>query len=286
MNPPVKTVLEVVQSTTAYFSKHGVESPRLNSEHLVAHVLGKKKRLDLYMEFDRPLFEKDLAPLRDLLRQRAQGVPLQHLLGTVEFHGRVFNCDKRALVPRPETEQLMEFVLAEPAAKATPPKCLDVGTGSGVIALTLAGELPAAEVDAVDVSEEALSLARENAAKLDLASRVRFYKSDLLEDVSNTYDLIVANLPYIATSEITGLSREVLFDPKLALDGGTIGTEIVSRLIIVAKNHLRPGGLLALEIGHDQSDALQAELARENYKDIRCKSDYQGIPRFLFATYG
>ena len=279
----MKTVLEVLRATTDYFARHGVESPRLNAEHLFAHVLGRK-RIELYMEFDRPLGERELAPLRELVRRRGEGEPLQHLLGTVEFHGRLFAVDARALIPRPETELLMELTLKEPL----PPnaRILDVGTGSGVIALTLAAERPDAVVTAVDVSSDALALARENAARLGLSERVKFFQSDLLSAVEGTFDLIVANLPYIPAGEIAGLSREVQRDPRLALDGGPVGTELIVRLLNEAKNHLNPGGRLALEIGHDQAAALAEEMKRQNYRDIRPVADYQNVLRFLFATYG
>lgn len=279
----MKTVLEVLRATTEYFARHGVESPRLNAEHLIAHVLGKK-RIELYMEFDRPLGEKELAPLRELIRRRAAGEPLQHLLGTVEFHGRIFAVDARALIPRPETELLMELTLKEPIAE---PACiLDVGTGSGVIALTLAAERPTAQVTAVDVSPDALALARENAARLGLSERVRFLQSDLFSALEGeTFDLIVANLPYIPAGEIASLSREVQRDPVLALDGGPVGTELIARLLAEARAYLKPGGRIVLEIGHDQSAALAAELERQNYRDIRPVADYQGILRFLFATF-
>jgi release factor glutamine methyltransferase len=282
----MQTVLSVIQASTLYFQKNGVESPRLNIEHLLAHVLGKK-RMELYLEFDRPLGDHELEPLRALVRRRAGGEPLQHLLGTAEFHGRTFACDKRALIPRPETEQLCELVLADlpsPTSDLRNIRVLDVGTGSGVIALTLAAAWPEARVEAVDVSADALALARENAARLGLAERVVFTQSDLLESVTGEFDLIVANLPYIATAEIAQLAREVRHDPLPALDGGPRGLEIFERFIPQAARHLR--GRLALEIGHDQTAALTELLGTHNFQDIRAVSDYQGRNRFLFANYG
>lgn len=279
----MKSVLEVIQATTAYFTKHDVESPRLNIELLLAHVLGKR-RMDLYLEFDRPLSDKELEPLRDLVRRRAAGEPLQHLLGTVEFLGRTFISDKRALIPRPETEQLCEMLLTEYKAAPFTGRVLDVGTGTGIIALSLAASWPEAQVEAVDLSEDALSLARENAQKLGLAERVKIYRSDLLAATEGQFQLIVANLPYIAASEIPGLSREVQHDPHSALDGGSVGTEIIFRLIAEAKEHLC--GQLALEIGHDQSEAVCQELAHHNYQDIKPTADYQGRNRYVFAKYG
>lgn len=275
----MKSVLEVIQSTTTYFTKHQVDSPRLNIEHLLAHVLGKK-RMDLYLEFDRPLSDKELEPLRDLVRRRAQGEPLQHLLGTAEFHGRTFVCDRRALIPRQETEQLVEIILE----KGPVPRALDVGTGSGVIALTLAASWPEAQVEAVDLAEPALALAQENAAKLGLTERVRIFRSDLLEATEGKYQLIVANLPYIAPAEIETLSREVKFDPLSALDGGELGLVLIERLIAQIPGRLE--GRLALEIGHDQGPALEKLLAAHNFQDIRVANDYQGRNRFVFATYG
>jgi release factor glutamine methyltransferase len=276
----MKTVLEVIQATTAFFQKNGIESPRLNIEHLLAHALGKK-RMDLYMEFDRPLTDIELEPLRSLVRRRAQGEPLQHLLGTAEFYGRVFAIDKRALIPRSETEQLVEKVLEISREWKS---ILELGVGSGAIALTLAAELPSSEVQAVDISTDALQLARTNAERLGLAERVRFLQSDLLANVTGEFDLIVANLPYIAPEVLPTLAREVQHDPMLALDGGAGGMEIILRLIADAPKHLR--GQLALEIGHDQLEPLSAELHRHKYQDIRGATDYLGRNRFLFAKYG
>src|SRR5688572_14060369 len=277
------TVLEVLQATAAYFNKRDIESPRLNAEHLLAHIL-KRKRIELYLEFERILTEEELSPLRDLVKRRGQGEPLQHLLGTVEFCGNVFLCDKRALVPRPETEQLVELLKSE--IRNPKSKILDVGTGSGVIALSLAAQFPEATVTATDVSTPALELARENAERLTLSNRIEFSESDLLLYVTDVYDLIVANLPYIASADRAALSREVRHDPEVALFGGERGTEMVRKLIETAHSHLAPGGLLALEVGLGQAEELVALMAKKNYHDIEQIRDYSDVTRFLFGRYG
>ncbi len=279
------TVLEVLQSTTVYFRKRNIDSPRLNAEHLLAHVMGRK-RIDLYLEFERRLPESELAPLRELVKRRGAGEPLQHLLGTVEFCGRIFRCDKRALVPRPETEQLVELLISRFKSEIASSRLVDVGTGSGVIALTLAAEFPTAEIVGVDISEDALLLARENAERLNLADRVRFLRSNLFENVQPNFDLIVANLPYVSTEDRQKLSLEVLHDPEAALFAGPRGDELVRQLIAQAASWFRPGGILAMEIGIGQSESLVAALAEKNYRDIFPEKDYSGVIRFLFARYG
>src|SRR6266699_5754862 len=279
------TVLDVLESTTAYFKKREIESPRLNAEHLLAQVLGCK-RIELYLEFERDLGEAELALLRERVRRRGQGEPLQHLLGPVEFCGRTFLCDKRALVPRPETEQLVELLISKFHFPNPNFRVLDVGTGSGVIVLTLAREFSEAEIFAVDISEKALALALENAERLGLNDHIRFEKSNLLRDIEGTFDLIVANLPYIAAQDRHILPREVLHDPDVALFSGARGDELVHELIEQAPERLRPGGLLALEIGLGQSQGLLSVLAEKKYRDIDSKNDYSGVIRFLFARYG
>jgi len=289
------TVLDVLQSTTAYFKKRGIENPRLNAEHLLAHSLGRK-RLEVYLEFERDLAEPELAPLRELVRRRGQNEPLQHLLGTVEFCGNIFLCDKRALVPRPETEEFVEFL--DPEIRGQPPahsglrpggksevRIIDVGTGSGVIALSLAAKFPETEIIATDISDDALLLARENAVRLGIAS-VQFLKSNLLENIDRKFDLIVANLPYISRHDRDQLAPEVLRDPEVALFAGEKGDEIIRQLIETAPPHLNAGGLLALEIGLGQELVLIDLLRDKNYGDIEAKNDYSGRTRFLFARYG
>jgi release factor glutamine methyltransferase len=277
------TTLEVLNAATSYLDKQGVESPRLNAEYLLAHVLGKKKRIDLYLEFERPLGEKERAPLRDLVKRRSEGIPLQHLLGTAEFCGHLFTCDARGLIPRPETEQLVELILKSSPNAAS---ILDVGTGSGVIAISLALSLPASKVSACDLSPAALSLAQENAARHQLEARMTFFQSDLLAAVSETFAVIAANLPYIPSADIPSLSREVQKDPLTALDGGPDGLVLVERLIAEAPSRLAPGGLLALEIGHDQAERVMALLAANNYRDIAAHRDYQDVQRFVSARHG
>ncbi len=277
------TVLEVLQSTTAYLTKRGLESPRLNAEHLLAHSLGKK-RIELYLEFERALLETELAPLRELVRRRGRGEPLQHLLGTVEFCTHTFLCDKRALIPRPETEELVELLQSKIANPKS--KILDVGTGSGVIALSLAAKFPEAEVHALDISDDALALARENADRLGLSERVQFLRDDLLTSVTQAYDIIVANLPYVASTERGQVSREVLHDPDAAVFAGPTGEELTRKLIATAPARLTSGGLLALEIGLGQTEALLGFLSDRNYHDISARQDHAGVTRFLFARHG
>lgn len=277
-------MLDVIGATTAYFERSGVESPRLNIEHLLAHVLGKR-RIDLYMEFDRPLGEAELGPLRELVKRRAAGEPLQHLLGTVEFCGREFLCDARALVPRPETEQLVELCLKlQPTARIVADLC----TGSGVVALSLAASLPEATIHATDISSDALDLARENARRLGLDARVHFHQGDLTACIEPAlaFDLIACNPPYIPSGEIDGLSREVRHDPREALDGGADGLTIIRRLVDEARNRLTPGGWLAIEIGHDQADAVLGLLKAVDFAMVGAHPDFAGVLRFVTARYG
>ncbi|KAB2640483.1 MAG: peptide chain release factor N(5)-glutamine methyltransferase [Verrucomicrobia bacterium] len=276
-------LVDVLKGATEFLNKQGVDQARLNAEHLLAHVLGIK-RLDLYLQFDRALGEEERSPLRDLIRKRGAGIPMQHLLGSVEFCGRLFKSDPRALIPRPETEQLIERALTYPALN----RVLDVATGSGVIPITLALESPEATIWATDISPEAVALARENGELLGV-DRVTFLEADLIPSSllgNGGFDLITANLPYIPSTEIPTLSREVLQDPILALDGGIHGLDLIVRLAPLAMDHLAPGGRLLLEIGIDQSIEVMNMLSGYNYRDIAALPDYQGIPRFIEAVKG
>ena len=282
--PETVPLLEVLRGTERYLADRGVENPRLNAEHLLAHALGLK-RMELYLQFDRPLTESERAPLRDLVKRRGAREPLQHVLGTAEFHGRTFACDKRALVPRPETEQLVELAL-EVAKDKPAATILDIGTGSGVIALTIALELPSATLHATDLSPDALALAAENAARHALTDRIVFHQADLLPPDDARFDLIIANLPYIPAEEIASLSPEVRHDPASALDGGADGLDLIRRLIDTAPDRLAPGGALLLEIGLGQADAVNTLLSARKFRDISVRPDYQNIPRFAVGFHG
>ncbi|MBK1833750.1 peptide chain release factor N(5)-glutamine methyltransferase [Roseibacillus ishigakijimensis] len=277
----VTTVLEVIDGGTAYLEKRGVAEARLNMQRLVGHHLDLS-RVQLYLEFDRPLEEDELAPIRESLRQRGQGIPLQHLIGEVEFMGLDFKCDARALIPRPETEELVSLILQEKETLARPSRVLDVGTGSGVIGLSLAHHLPAvSEVVLADLSPEALSLARENAQALDLPAT--FCESDLFSEIEGTFDLIVANLPYVPERDRESLAPELQHDPALALFSGPDGMDLVRKFCAEVADYLNPGGLLAMEVGHDQGAATAALLARFPFTDIDTKADLSKVSRFPFA---
>lgn len=275
------TVLEILDKGTAYLAKKGIEDARRNMQMLVAHQLNCT-RMDLYLRFDQPLEEAYLAPLRDLLKRRGDGVPLQHLLGSVTFHRRDFKTDARALIPRPETEELAEWLLKNLKLPENP-RILDMGCGSGVLGLTLAADIAGSQVTLADLSPDALDLARENAALLEIPDAT-FVESDLFSALAGqSFDLIVANLPYVPESDRPTLSKEVSHDPDLALFSGPDGLDLIRRFVPAARNHLAPGGWLALEIGIHQSDEVESLLRAASLTDVLTLKDLSGIPRFPVA---
>ena len=274
------TVLDILDKGTAYLEKRGIDDARRNMQMLVAHQLGCT-RMDLYLRFDEPMEESDMAPLRESLKQRGEGVPVQHLIGSVGFRQHEFKTDARALIPRPETEELAEW-LAKNVELPDAAAILDMGTGSGCLGLSLATDFPAAQVTLADVSAAALELARENGARTSVRN-IEFVESDLFTAIAadQPFDLIAANLPYVPDGE--DLAREVRHDPDLALFGGKDGLDLIRRFIPEASERLRSGGWLALEIGIDQAAEVERLLGAAGLTDVLTLKDLSGIPRFPIA---
>ncbi|MGB6221208.1 peptide chain release factor N(5)-glutamine methyltransferase [Haloferula sp.] len=273
------TVLDILDKGTAYLEKRGIEDARRNMQMLVAHQLDCT-RMELYVRFDHPIDDCHLEPLRTALKKRGEGIPIQHLLGTVFFRNHEFKTDARGLIPRPETEELAEWLTKNVTLPASA-RILDMGCGSGVLGLSLAADFPEADVTLVDVSPEALALARENAELTGIT--VTMVQSDLFSDLPEAppFDLIVANLPYVPDAE--ELAPEVRHDPALALFGGADGMDLIRRFIPEAAKRLTPGGWLALEIGHDQSTETEKLLRAASLTDVLTLKDLSGIPRFPIA---
>ena len=274
------TILEVINKTKPYFEKQGIESPRLTIELLLAHLL-KKKRMDLYLEFERDLDEGTLAKLREMVKRRAAGEPLQYITGEVEFCGLKLFVDKRVLIPRPETELLVEAVVQRKSRKI-----VDVGTGSGCIAIALAKKLGDAEITAVDVSLEALEVARGNAALHQFEKNIRFLESDLLEGLPDSFvvEAIVSNPPYIADGELAKLPKEVRdFEPVRALAAGEDGLKVIRRLVMGARRILSPSGFVALEIGAGQRAAVEDIFGQQGHEVVEVVKDLQGHERVVVA---
>lgn len=285
-------LLEVIQRSAGYLAERGVESPRLQVEWILAQAL-KVPRLQLYLQFERILAEAELASVREAVRRRGRREPLQHVLGTASFCGLEFESGPAALVPRPETELLAERAwrwLEERSAAGTGnPRVLDWGTGTGCLAITLARQVPAATVDALEISPDAAGLARRNVARHGLEARVRVIDGNgcavLAPDAR--YDLVVSNPPYIPTGEIAGLEPEVReHDPHVALDGGADGLDLYRRLAPELSSRLAPGGAVLLEFGDGQAPGVSALLERAGWIVGEVHRDYTGRDRFLLARRG
>ena len=281
----MKTVLDTIHGGTEYLEKRGIEDARLTMQILLAHVLGCQ-RIELYVDFDRPLEEDQLAPMREYVKRRGQGEPLQHILGEVEFYGRVFRSDSRALIPRPETEEMVDIVLKRYSPTSDEAlKILDMGCGSGVLGLSLVAELEGSHGTLVDASSDALALASDNAEALELNDRVDFVHGDLFSGVEGKrFGLVVANLPYVPAGEIPTLSKEVQHDPISALDGGADGLDIIRSFIADLKSHTDTGALVGLEIGENQSAEVSKLLRQAGFAEVEAVNDLSGVARFVFAV--
>jgi release factor glutamine methyltransferase len=272
------TVLELLENTTRYFAKHEVPSPRLTIELMLADIL-QKTRMQLYLEYDQPVSDPAMDRLRPLVKRRAEGEPLEYLLGATTFAGHRIAVTPDVLIPRPETEILLEeaIKLIEPGGLPV----LDAGTGSGILALALARKFPLLEIVATDISPAALSQAGRNAGGI---GKIRFLESDLMDNPSlpERFQMIVANLPYIPTGQIDGLMREVRHEPRLALDGGADGLDLIRRLIAQSAERTR---YLALEFGDGHADEAKTLCLSAGYALIRILPDFTGRERILVAEY-
>jgi release factor glutamine methyltransferase len=272
------TVLKVLQWTAGYLREKGIEGGRLDAELLLSDALSLD-RVGLYLNYDRPLTTAELAFFRERVGRRARREPLQYIVGRVEFWSLPFVVNPAVLIPRPDTEILVEEALKRASAEAT---VLDVGTGSGAIAIALAHELPAADVHGVDISPAALEVAAENARLNGVGGRVRLAEADLARLPEGPFDLIVSNPPYIPSGELAALMPEVRdFEPSLALDGGGDGLDSYRLLARQAPSRLRSGGWLLLETGAGQAPAVRKLLSEAGLLDVFSRDDYAGIPRVV-----
>jgi release factor glutamine methyltransferase len=278
----VWTVLDLLRFTTDHFVKAGIDSARLDAEVLLAFALGVE-RLQLYLDFDKPVSESERTGFRELVRRRArERVPVAHLTGTKEFWSLPLLVTPEVLVPRPETETLVEAALArapEPELRA-----LELGTGSGAVALALLVERKGASVTATDISAGALELAARNAERLGLADRIRLEEGDLFEPVAGErFDLVISNPPYLAREEASGLAPELAHEPATALFAGPSGFEVFDRLVAAAPDALEPGGWLALETAPDQAERVRTACERRGLVEAAVVRDLGGRSRVVVA---
>ena len=279
------TVIDIIKKTADFLTAKGVESARFNAETLVGHALGLS-RMKLYLQFERVLTEQELVVIRPMVRRRGQREPLQYIIGHVDFSGITLKVDKRALIPRPETEYLIEKIKAR-FAENNSNSILDLGTGTGAIALALAHHFPNAHVTALDVSTDALDLARENAHTLNLHARLEFNESSWFSALQSgrQFNLIISNPPYLTTREVEQASLEVnKFEPLSALVSEDEGLLHITHIITHAKSRLLPGGLLALETGESQHAAIELLSEILGYSKFESCNDLAGKSRYAFMA--
>jgi len=273
------TLLKLLRWMTDYFGEKGIDNPRLDAELLLAHVL-ELDRVGLYLNFERPLNADELDVIRPLVKRRGQREPLQHLIGYTEFWSLPFEVSSAVLIPRGDTEVLVEEALNRVADKDG--RLLDVGTGSGAIAISLASELSGWQVTALDMSPAALVVAARNAEKNGVAGQVQLLQGDLAQLPQQQYDLIVSNPPYIAQDEWDALMPEVrCFEPKTALLAEGEGLDCYRKLTAQAESHLNSGGWLLVEIGYRQAEEVSQLFRAAGLQDVFVRDDYAGQPRVV-----
>ncbi|OGN63982.1 MAG: protein-(glutamine-N5) methyltransferase, release factor-specific [Chlamydiae bacterium RIFCSPHIGHO2_12_FULL_49_9] len=273
----MKTLGEILKLSTSFLEEKKIDRPRFSAEILLAHAL-KMKRVELYMQFDRPLIDSEVAPFREFIRRRASGEPIEYVLGTIDFYGCAIEVDSRVLIPRQETEILADHIVKRLKGKAL----WDVCTGSGCLGISLKKTEPSLDVTLSDISKEALDLARKNGARNGV--ELKYLLGDLLEPFKGlSADIIVCNPPYISQSEYLNLDPSVSrFEPKLALVGGERGTEVYERLAAVLPGHLNPGGLVFLEIGAGQGVDVKKIFSEGPWAQKELLADWAGKDRFFF----
>jgi len=277
------TVLEVIKLSTDYLQKKGVESPRANAEILLAEIL-KCKRLELYLAFDKPLAENDVQVYREAIRKRGMRIPLQYISGNVEFYGLNLIVNKDVLIPRPETELLVEKIINE-SDKSAYLKILDIGVGSGNISLSILKNLPNTRVIAIDISENALVVAKQNAELNSLQDNIEFKVFDIMNDDLNTlgkFDLIVSNPPYVSKNDYETLEPELkIHEPKIALTDNLNGISFYKKIIEKSNQILNKPGKIYFELGMDQSKQVQKLFENKQFSSISITKDYSGIDRII-----
>lgn len=278
------TIASVVKWATDDFRSRGIENPRLDAEVLLAFALSVS-RTQLVVDGQRPLAGEELARFRELVKRRRSHEPVAYLRGEREFYGRTFRVDSRVLIPRPDTETLVEIALQRTQHASMTTRVLDLCTGSGCVAITLARERPTGFVTATDLSARALEVARHNAQRLG-AYNMSFFEGDLFAPVKGMrFDAITANPPYIPSAEIPSLSPDIReHEPREALDGGESGTSITARIIERAPEFLEPGGMLAVEVAQGQASAVEALFIRAGFADVRRALDYAKIERVIHGV--
>jgi release factor glutamine methyltransferase len=280
------TVLDVLNKSTDYLDKKGIESPRMNAELLLADIL-KCKRLELYLMYDRPMTEKELTEYREYLKRRSTFEPAQYIIGTVEFYGLEFKVSPDVLIPRPETEILVETVINS-VPKEDELRVMDIGSGSGNISIAIAVNLPNAQVSGIEISESAIVVAEENLKKYDLNKRVSFLNYDILNvnrDELSDFDIIVSNPPYVSKDDYSKVQKEILnYEPNIAVTDFNDGYKFYREIISLASQVLKPNGKIFLEIAQGQSKKISEFMKENNFNEIYSVQDYQKIDRVIYGV--